>query len=414
MGKRKAGSQGKRTAVGKQNKRAKVTGPAVSRKSSYSASSSSGSSYTPRNLFTITHNSASGIGVKAVRTKGAGKVTREGRKKRVKVSQKLRKQVNAIVKPFQQPGTFMETFAERILPNQATGQSVFMIGNTSNGIKTAFDPGYVLHAASVLWNSKTPTATPTTNDAGSFLADTLKTTVIKQTQTHRFKNNTARTMYIKLYVCSPKGKLSGTVVDPVTSWVNGMKNEEGADPKETLNIGAASPNTLYATPYMSRMFMNQYDLECHTIVLEAGKEYTFSHSGPNMMDYVMSKYFDAGSGSPGANVWNNNQKFVRYCFISVYYDLCATLTGAPSRNTNIVANGPYGLIVETVNYLKLTQPDTTGFLQINPIPAANTSLQLTQRKHRPYFLWNWTPAGALGATGVINDNNPVDPVAFGF
>lgn len=420
MGKRQASSQGKRSVTGKQNKRQRkvsLSGSAVGRKSSYASSSSSASSYKPRMLYVTSTNSLNGIGVKAISSKGAGKVTREGRKKRVKVNPKLRKQVNAIIKPFQQPGTYMEIFAEKFTPNFAGGQSVFMIGNTTNSIKTAFDPNYILHAASVLWNTKTPNAQPQPGDGGNFLADTFKTTVIKQTQTHRFKNNTARTMYMKLYIVSPKGKLNGTVIDPVTSWFNGMKNEEGSTSTDTLNLGLATPNTLYATPYMSRMFMNQYDVECKTVVLEAGKEYTFSHSGPNMKDYELAKYFDSqvtGTIAAGGNVWNNHQKFVRYCFVSIHYDLAATSTGAPSRNTNIVTGAPYGLVIETTNYLKLTQPDIAGFQQLNPIPGAGTSIQLTQRKFKPYFLYNWTPTGTLGATGVINDNNPVDPIAYGF
>lgn len=387
--------------------------PAKRRKSYSSSSSSGASSYKPRKLFKSVQpgNNGQGIRVSAISSKGGGKVSKEGRKKLVKVPKRLRAQVNQILKPSGPSGTFMETFCRKITPVNS-GQSVIKLGTQSNGTYVQFDPNYILHAASVLWNSKTPVTNPTFGAGNTFQARAFSTTVIKQTCTSRFKNNTGRTMYISLYCVSPKGKKTDND-DPSDRWNEAMIEEQGQLilEQDNLNVGDADATTLYATPYMSRMFMNEYTVECKKYILEPGKEFVHVLEGPNMKEYALSKFYDPNLGGGLQSDFRNIQKFVKHMFCVVHYDLCSSTLAVGGRGTNMAANGIYGLIVETTNYIKLKCPELAGFrtsADPNPVPG-NTSYPLTQRRAYPYFLKDWTLQGAVGATSLINDNAPNVP-----
>lgn len=370
------------------------------------SSKSAASSSLKRILFSQSASGTSGIKSVASKRKG-GKVAKEGIKKKVKVPKLLRKQVKQILSTsFPHTGTFCETFAEKKYFNDF-GQSLRSVGNQSNVIRQHFDPNYVMHAASVLFNQKAGTPTPLIVDPRNFNPRTTLIKVLKQSATYRFKNNSGRTMTIKIYAWSPKGKLPSAQDDPATMWIETMANEANASNK--LNINSASPNTLYATPYMCRTLMQTFTFDCTTVVLEAGKEYNYVLNGPNNMDYDFSKFWDPTSSTPD---FQNQQKFIKGVFIVGYYDQAATTTGAPSRQVSFASGSPYGLLVETTNYIKLAMPEQTGLVDPGTIVAGDP-VPLSNRKIKPYYLANWYLQGALGDSAYVNDNAPNIPATSG-
>lgn len=362
-------------------------------------------------------NSGNSARVAAVGKKG-GSVAREGRKKVVKVPKKLRSQIQKALTPYLGTGTFMEIHSERFALN-ALGQELRSAGYQSLGLKQLFDPCWVLNAASILWNGKTPGLNPGLS-GNNFEDATLKVNVLNQSSTFRFKNNTGRTMNINIYVVSPKSILPDAQNDPAFFWIDSMKNEEGSGASavdQRRNIGLASPNTLYATPYMSKMFMQKYGVDCVKVVLEAGKEFTHKVTGPNMM-YDFSKYQNAQGAGATTPAFQNQQKFIKAVFFTSYYDLVGTTTGNCSRSVNMYSGtegttNSYGLLVETTNYMKLACPDLVGF-RTGAAFAANSHQQLNNRKVNPYYLKDWSNTGPVGAVGYINDNTPNQPATGGF
>jgi len=244
----------------------------------------------------------------------------------------------------------------------------------------------------------------------------LKVNVIKQETTFRLKNNTARVMYLKLYVCSPKSILPPAGIDPAIHWIDEMTNERGnasITEQDKRNLASASPNTLYATPYLCKNWMNRFATDCTNIILEPGKEYVHKVVGPNM-EYKFNKYYEATNAGAGGGSFQNQQKFVKFAFLTCYYDLVGTSGGACSRGVNMFAASdsvPYGLLVETTNYTKISQPDQTGIK--NPAAFVSGANQpLNQRKDDPYWLADYSNLGPVGPVGVVEDENPQAPATI--
>lgn len=407
-------------------RRAPPTKYAGKRKKSLSATSyagtrrrSSTNSYlfsTGSSVGSALSNGTSAIRVKAVRQKGTA-VHKEGRKKRVKVPKLLRKQVNQILKPSDNVGTFMEIHGQRVVLKDL-GQSLKQIGYSSKGVRgNMFDPVFVQYAAAVLFRGKSGILDPALVTSDIFNNKVLKVNVLKQHVTFRMKNNTARVMNIKLYIVSPKSILPHTETgDAAIYWIDSMKNEEGATNVDKRNLGLATPNTLYATPYMSKMFMQRYSVDQTTIVLEPGKEYQHTVEGPAKV-YDFAKYFQADTGGGGAQDLENNQKFTKSAFITCYYDLAGTGNGDSTRGVNMYAgsetNG-YGLLVESTIYMKIVQPDLTGFEYPSTGVLNGLKQDLTFRKVNPYYLKDWSNTGPQAGIQLINDNTPNAPVSGAF
>jgi len=401
-------------------RRLSLAGTPSGRRASISSIASSSSVRTARlrrSLFNnVAGNNGSDIRVKAIKQKGR-KVHKEGRKKVVKVPKLLRKQVKQILHPKDPVGTFMEIHSERKVLKD-TGQSLKQIGhlsNSTNGI--LFDPCYILYATSVLFNNKIGQTNPTFTSTSLIAPKTLKINVLKQHTTYRMKNNTARVMNIKLYLASPKhiiGPDEGG--DPSFYWIDSMKNEEppaGTFSSDARNLAAATPNTLYATPYMSKMFLARYAVDQTSIILEPGKEYHHTVQGPSRV-YDYAKFYQAESGIQNQKI-QNNQKFVKYAFITCYYDLAGTTSGNCSRGINMYSasdTNSFGLLVETTNYMKIACPERVGFVADGAF-VSGTKQELNFRKENPYYLRDFSNLGPVGAISLINDNIPNAPASAG-
>jgi hypothetical protein len=343
----------------------------------------------------------------AVKRKSQG-VKKEGIKKKVKVPKKLRKQIKQVLKANDHYGWALETFAFKITPDEI-GQDVFSLGQPIAGTRLMFDPIYVAHIASVLFNQKAITASPGLSDTGYFPLKSLKVNVHKQTSTFRFRNNTARTMYIKLYEVSPKNRgddTDGTNFDQY--WYDCMDNENnsgGVGNPAKLNVSGATPEVLYCTPYMIPSVTANWAIDQTTVVLEPGKEYTYSMSGKNS-EYNFKKFY-----RPNDN-FLNEQKFTKQLCIAVHYDMVSTSLGVPTRKTEMLGVSPYGLLVEQTKYIKLSMPEQTGISFPTAITPGN-NYPATNRKNGPYVINNWYASGDIGNIAVVNDETPNIPAAAG-
>lgn len=358
-------------------------------------------------------NDGSGVTTAASKRNGT-RVKREGVKKTVKVSANFRKKVKQSLESDACYGTMMEINTQLVQPI-TDEQYVAALGRNSGNVKQYFDPCYVLNVCSQLFNNKSPVFNPTIGDSGNFAPTTFQAHVIKQSVTHRMKNNTARHLTIKVYDVSPKGVQYSNGFDAVTYWREQMQNEAAAgDVNTRVNISTATPNTLYAKPKYCKGFMNRFTIDETIVNLEPGKEYNHKVEGPNHMDYKFQKFWDSTTGNSG--VFANQQKFVKMTFVVVHGDL---VTGIAQDNIGMVAgrrvllpgtnNEIYGLVVESTVYTKVKVPEQAGFNV--PAGALPATMPLHNRKTNPYILKNWTVSSAgtsLGTNYVeINDDQPM-------
>lgn len=344
----------------------------------------------------------------AIKKKSQG-VKKEGVKKKVKVPKKLRKQIKQVLKASDHYGWMLETFAFKVTPTN-DGQTTFPLGQPiDNSTRLIFDPIYVAHCASVLFNGKASTSSPTLSDTGYFPLKTLKVNVHKQTSVFRLRNNSARTMYIKLYEVSPKNRSNDTMGLNFDSYWNKCMADEansgGVGNPQKLNLSNANISVLYTTPYMIPSVTANYAIDQTSIILEPGKEYVYTMVGKNT-EYKYSKYYRP------EDVFQNEQKFTKQLCITVHYDMVSTALGVPTRKTDMVGVSPYGLMVEHTKYIKLSMPEQAGLTFPNA-PVGGVSYPLTHRKNCPYVINNWTTTGDIGSVQVVNDETPNIPAAAG-
>ncbi len=361
-----------------------------------------------------TQNDGDGITTAASKRKGKS-VKKEGVKKTVKVSKQFRKKVKQSLVSDGFVGTMMETHTEILTPN-TNGQFLHSLGRSSQNTKVYFDPCNVLNVASVLYNQKPLTFSPALGDAGNFDFHTFQCHVIKQHVTHRLKNNTARTLTLKIYDVSPKGKQFADGFNPLTFWQDAMINEiGGTDLNRRVNIAQASPSTLYCNPKLCQGFKQNYTIDETIVNLESGKEYNHKLVGPNDMEYKFQKFFDARPGNTAAGVFCNQQKFVKMTFIVMYGDLVTGALETPpgvsaARKIALNSSGGefYGLAIESTVYTKVKIPEQAGFNN-PPLPVPQTQ-PLNNRKSNPYVLQNWKNTLGNDYNTVVDEQPATDPV----
>lgn len=391
------------------SKRAKSSTPSVA-SSSRRGSRSSFSMRTTRSGRSVATASSSikpNVRTVAIKTKSQG-VKKEGVKKKIKVPKKLRKQIKQVLKTSDHIGWSLENFSQKFTPI-GFGQNCYQLGQVVQGVPNMFDPTYVAHIASCLFNDKTITSAPTLSDAGYFPLKALKVNVLQQTATFRLKNNSARTMYISLYETSPKNRSEDTNGREFFDyWRDCLVDEAltgGSTEGARLNLADMQPYTMYATPYMSPAVTANYAIDQTKIILEPGKEYIYTMNG-GAREYNFSKYYRPD------NAFINEQKFCKQLMAVVHLDMVGTSLGIATRKSDMLTDQPWGLLVEQTKYLKIGMPEQTGFRLITPV-TTGTSYPNTNRKNKPYIVADWSQQGAIGAVAVINDEVPNDPAAAG-
>jgi len=341
-----------------------------------------------------------------VRAKGGIKrgksVKREGRRrKKVFVSKSLRKKIKKVMGQKEQYGWYIKRACLPLYTLMDDQQNVGAMGAWhSQGQYQFFDPSSVLDAASILFNKKGQQASVSDSDTDNFQKDTLKIRVIDSSVKFYMRNNTARTVTIKLWDYSPKHV--GTTALLHQDWVDALaftKPVGSAGAAGTLsnqNPIGVTVNVIGASPKHLQQIKNLYSIDETIFTLEAGKEYVHTLTGPKDKMYDFSKFYDGA-------VFQNAQKMVKGCLIALYSDVTSLADGRVGRYTDIDAK--HGIVCETVSYIKVAMPEQAGFSIPLVAPLPGDTQQLTSRKDNVFAIYNANAAqGAQTVVYVVDES----------
>jgi len=350
--------------------------------------------------------------------------SKPGGRKRIKVSKRLKKAIKQTLENVTPSGYYQERYYNKYSPGDldqfvtdlgggsfATETGISK-GLTGNGTNLFFDPIKVLHAASVLFNDQTPQGDKLIGATGLFDPKFALVDVVKQWVRFEMKNNSSRTLIIKLFTWAFK-KDAQTIGDATQTftkeWELAFTSEGNGGPggDGKINVQNINQNVIGAHPGMSPAIRRKFKIEEKEIRLEAGKTFVHYLQGASML-YEYAKFQESGS-------FDNYQHMCRGVAMAMYTDLTGVESGAAGqshRYTELPADrtGPYGLCVEaTLNYV-IRLPEQAGFT-FGSSTASGTRQQLENRIAHPYCIKNWDRI----ARGVkkIQDKSDEQPADLG-
>lgn len=288
-------------------------------------------------------------------------------------------------------------------------QTVGSFSNADDGM-ALFSTDHYLDAASRLYNAKTGLISIgqfAPNSTGSFFVTAykpLKFHVKSSSVRYTMKNNSLRTMYIRLYECAPKAKgsadfanlatisqgwvvnaatgamtqaaLNDAVVEPVTGWGKNLADDFIDGYSGQLSAGAnvvQTTNMLGLTPQSSKSFKKSWKTDMKEIILLPGEGYEWNINGPSGIEMDYEKFLFNGN-------YQNVQKFTRFVFFTCKLDLCSgATTGAGRVNMNLATDL---LTWERTDSFVLLMPELTavsgrhdGFLKaVQPTKSTGASV----------------------------------------
>lgn len=343
-----------------------------------------------------------------------GKVVRRSRvkrKKKVKVSRKLRDKIKKVVSGTKPKGLFQETAYDemRLFATEDNKQMVNQIsGFTGGAFDPLFSPARVMDAASVLWNEKDQLRTgKTIMDLENFDRNKFKVKVIKQSVTYTIKNNTQRVMTLKLIECEAKN--NQILLDAQSLWNQEMGFEATLDGP---NQSVATLTEMHVHPSILPQFSKMYKTNTSTFVLEPGQTIIHKVHGPSDTIYDYMKFWSASTYQPIMK----GSKFV----IAVYYvDMVTQTTTGLSPDTvqgrymniNPTNDLKYAMLCESVHRFELEMPEQTGL--IGPVAVAPDATPLDQRQFS-YAFKTYPSDIQSGTPGVVSIQTvlPTEPGSF--
>lgn len=296
-------------------------------------------------------------------TSGVRKFMRGNRKRKVFVSNKLRKKIRKVVYADKLKGFHQEIGYDVIVPAKGTdieldwsnAQVVKYAGTVGAGSLGQFTPRRILDAASVLWNDKAMSALGADKNlgaTGNFDPKKVKIRVLKSGVTYNIKNNTDRGMHFKLIECQARN--DSVLGEPIGVW-NALMVDQAAD--DRANQGNVSINQLGLHPSLIPGFDKLFKTATTKLHLEAGANYSYYMKGPSDVLYDYTK------------IWNGsaekvNNKHTKWLIIVtwpelVHGDINGTITGGRTYGTAESENE--ALVFEEVIRHKLSMPEMTGF-----------------------------------------------------
>lgn len=380
--------------------------------------------------------------------------------KKVKVSKNFKLKVDKALSPQQIHGSFREISYNQLSTQSIANGQQFVALMAPNSINTAaggpsaidqskvtqydwspwcFDPENFLHQLSVLFNNKAnsqntirewyaqgnlgvlssvgvgnvpPSADDGTNantsSSSSIQPMPIKFTVKKAYEVYRLRNNSQRTLHIKIYLCAPKTTAakaptsneiseSGTtptsqatqdcIYDPVSAWWACV----GQQFNQSINVSGTKPNSLYMSPLANPLFKKTFNVEETTMIIEPGQTTSYTVNGPSNMEIDWQKLYKPqtlGTGNvlnTAQTLYQGIQKFMRCPMIVVNEDLVQQNAGSynPGRYPAVTATAKdLGLIIERDVMAKFKMPEMTGGT-INGYSLAfgtDRTIQNTQRR----------------------------------
>lgn len=323
------------------------------------------------------------------------------RPKRVKVNKSFKLKVNKAMQGKTYSGFFQHTTYYFLAPPTAVNTQGVFPANYENTTEL-FSPQQFLNAASVLWNGKQFLAagTPSNiNDIGNFNPFETKIDVIKTWAVAQMRNNSKRTLYIKMYDCKAKSLQNSNF--PLAQWNNAlveMNQTKGASTAFSENPRNTLSSTLHANPKSLIQFNKWWACEVTNIVLEPGQTYDYKITGPSNMTVDMSKYYNSGN-------YQQISKCGRYVFGTIYTDLeNNTIAGASGQAGRFgEAALDAGVDIEYNVYYSLSIPEKAGFIGVG---TAGAGTELGER-HNSYVIQNDAVAYTNTTATRIDVENPV-------
>lgn len=330
--------------------------------------------------------------LKVRRKKGISK-----KKKKLKISRKLRRKVKNIMTGMLH-GRYTRVTFRRAAPPNSNEQQVMPFG-------TILRPLDVAEAAAVLFNGATPQDTPVSTN---WNANTLRIDhVINSYCEINVKNMSQRTYYVKFFNCKSRGGNPTDVApnDALADWTQGLiaENLSGVNPL------ANTPQTLYSDPRDSGTFRQMWNPEVHQLIMSPGQSHTFFVQGPNEEDINYDKLLQKNPSS-GANWLQFYTKSSRSCFLVWYEDLVTSSLATVGRYASGTV-GQGGMVAELKHVFRLKVPESAGF-QYPAVYTGSANQQLTYVKPtRAIFISGSALAGT--PEDVLEDNpisviNPAD------
>lgn len=333
-------------------------------------------------------------------------------KKKVKITKNFKLKVTKALSSKLAKGKYLEIVTDGtsfplVLGNK---QIRTRLGNDQGnaGSKLLFNPAHVLDSASVLFNNKVASRSSKWSVDGfgiytfgdqSFDSRISKIHVLNSYASFVLRNNSNRTWIIQLYECAPKKDMSYILEqDVLQQWVNCMTNEANTGDLEgtTINLGDATPETLYATPQSNKRLLKDWKFERHDIILDPGQTYDHFIQGPSDVVYDFAKFW-RNDNSGAANVFLDiNKRFTRQVIMTARVDLAQNAENTTSRYG--IPNGKGWLVWECKQYFNIEAPEHTPSLVTLPLPASGTINADRDNIRDCYFHKHWTETPNVAPT----------------
>lgn len=328
------------------------------------------------------------------------------KKKKLKVSDKFRKSVLQVTKPIGLRGVQTEVNTGFLLhpatfDNQQQHYYHLNIGPGGQ----AFNPVHFQDAASVLFNSKTIGGTKSIGQANNFNMTTLKFFVKNSYVKTTFRNNSQRTITLKVTTCKPKSAASFAGNDPLSQWDAALVKDQtqGGGTIPGQNVTAVGRSFINLNPMMLPTFKHYWDQEETKFELQPGQSQSWFLQGPKDWEFDGNKYYNGGT-------FVDLQKFTRFVYCTTIMDLVGDITGVAGRLKDPVNVGDTfqgnGIIYENTYHYDIKMPEQAGFVfPLGPASPFGLSQALNQRKGFTYAFKNYSGAQA-GAVNRVDDENP--------
>lgn len=289
-----------------------------------------------------------------------------------------------------------------------------------------------VHQVSVLWNGKTDSQTfRGWNTAGTLLLNTNATvgpsnraptasmgstslpltfTVKRAYDVYKIKNNSQRTVHMKVFLCAPKtantespgiispddGGANVAMVpllgNPGQVWSRGLADLV----RQGVNLSGTTSSTLYQSPLLCPLFKKYYNCNETTFIIEPGQTCEYKVEGPSDLKCDVSNCFTD-------KYLLNLQKFSRIPMFVSYLDLSYGLTNKfPARGGGVDGE----LSFERVKYSSFEMPEGVGANINFPTVGSNAIIDENMKNNR-----FWDLVYSVSPTGTFvreDEENPVD------
>lgn len=355
-------------------------------------------------------------GTRTVKVMKAGKKLAPSKKgpKKVKVTKTFKDKVLKSVQAKQIMGRFGSCQFENVeMGLAANRQAIQLMPNTGLPLAgSLFNATRIFHVASRLWagqganvNPSYPiSAGPSTN---YFNEKNVRIDVKKQFWHFTAKNNTTRTVKVKVYHASPKRSFSNTAFgaggDPLQMWDAGLQQLYNSgeligryvNPIGGLLLDYPYKELLGASPRMSKLLTQDYSLSYTEYLVQPGQDFDWVINGPaGITDFAKFQENDDMMPFQKDDIWQ---------FIVAEYDIAAskfegiTSYHIPAESTPI--DVAHRLIVKCNYHCSLAMPEQTGFTEPAVTPVPGNNLYLDKRKHVVCYD-DFTPSPTI--TGLVD------------